>query len=71
MATDSENILLTYEEVAQAERTSVGAIKNRVYRGTLKSESIGGGHPRIPITELSPTAQARAREIISDHKQAA
>ncbi len=70
MATDSDNILLTYEEVAQAERTSVGAIKNRVYRQTLRSESFGGGHPRIPITELSPTAQARAREII-DAKQAA
>ena len=70
MATDSENILLTYEEVAQAERTSVGAIKNRVYRGALRTERMGGGHPRIPITELSPTARRRALEIIAA-KQAA
>ena len=59
MATNSENILLTYEEVAQAERTSVGAIKNRVYRGALQAERMGGGHPRIPIRGVADPEEKR------------
>ncbi len=69
MTTDSDNILLSYQEAAESERTTVDAIKVRVHRGRMKAER-SGGHPRIPITELSPTAQKRAREIIAA-KQAA
>jgi hypothetical protein len=66
--TTSENILLTYSEVAEAERTTVGAVRVRVHRGVLPVER-NGGHPRVPIKALSETAQRRAIEIISRVKE--
>lgn len=59
----SNNLLLTYAEVAEAERTSTAAIRMRVHRGRLPVEK-NGGSPRVPLRALSPTAQARALELI-------
>ena len=70
MATAQQrSILLTYDEVAAACRVKPVTVRSWVHRGQMKAEK-NGPTPRIPISELSPTAQTAAREIVANKEAA-
>ena len=64
MDSQSDNILLTLAEVAKVFRVTTQAISLRIKRGNLPAE-YNGNIPGVPLSALSPTAQARAREILA------